>query len=585
MYSLERLEESGLVIFRNYMAELWKHLNLPQPTIVQCEIADYLQYGPSKLMVEAFRGVGKSYIAAAWITHNWLLDPQLRQFVASATQDYANEMAGFIRQLVDTFECIDYMRPSLKQRQSVLSWDIGPARTDKSPSLKAAGIMGQLTGSRSDRILIDDPEIPKNSFTHDLRVKLGNQIRELGAAILKPITDPADPPRVVYLGTPQSEQSIYKLLESRGYEIKVWPSEIFKKIYIHGTKLGPTPARLVAEKAKIGTPCDPQRFNEEELRSRRAEYGESAYSLQFLLDTSPADAERHPLKLANLIVADLDLIKANSHFVWGKEANNRSTAYNECQVASLEGDSTLYRAAWREDTMADYTGKVMFIDPSGQGKDETAYAVVYHLFGMLFVMKVGGFTDGFSPETLEALADIAAQYKVNHVVSEKNYGGGMFNELLKPVLARKHPCLVEEVHHTGQKELRIIDTLKPVVDQHRLIISTQALIDDAAFSQANDARDLDFSLFYQYTRITRDRGCLPHEDRLDALAGAVQYWSESMARDTEKAGKEHKQGLLKAELTQFMQHVQGKHINLGIAERQKRPGQGRWNSRKTTSQK
>lgn len=564
MYSLERLEESGLLVFRNYLAELWKHLNLPQPTIVQCEIADYLQYGPTKMMIEAFRGVGKSYIAAAWISHNWLVDAQLRQFVASATQDYANEMAGFIRQLVDTFELIDYMKPSLKQRQSVLSWDIGPAKTDKSPSLKAAGIMGQLTGSRSDRILIDDPEIPKNSFTAQLRTKLGNQIKELGAAILKPVTDPLNPPRVVYLGTPQSEQSIYKLLEARGYEIKVWPSEISKKIYIHGNKLGPTPARLVKEKAPIGTPCDPQRFNKEELRSRRAEYGEAAYALQFLLDTSPSDAERHPLKLRNLIVADLDLRMTNVKYVWGTEANSRSTALNDIEVASLEGDSLCYRAAYRSDEMTEYTGRVMFIDPSGQGKDETAYAIVFHLYGQLFLMKVGGFVDGFSPETLEALADVAAEYNVNHVISEKNYGGGMFNELLKPVLARKHPCAVEEVHHTGQKELRIIDTLRPIIDQHRLIVSQQVLIDDALLSSENDSKNLDFSLFYQYTRLTKDRGCLPHEDRLDAVAGAVQYWVESMARDTDAAVKDHKNSLLLAELKKFSMNIKGKSLNLGL---------------------
>ncbi len=574
MYSLDRLEESGLLVFRNYLAELWQHLNLPQPTIVQCEIADYLQYGPNKLMIEAFRGVGKSYIAAAWITHNWLVNAQLRQFMASATQDYANEMAGFVRQLVDTFELIEYMRPSLKQRQSVLSWDIGPALPEKSPSLKAAGIMGQLTGSRADRILIDDPEIPKNSFTAQLRMKLGNQIKELGAAILKPLPDA----RVVYLGTPQSEQSIYKLLEARGYEIKVWPSEISKKIYIHGSKLGPTPARLVLEKAPMGTPCDPQRFNAEELRRRRAEYGESAYALQFLLDTSPADAERHPLKLRNLIVADLDLRMANAKYVWGMEANNRSTAITDVQVASLDGDSNLYRPSWRSDEMTEYTGRVMFIDPSGQGKDETAYAVVFHLFGQLFLMKVGGFVDGFSPDTLEALADVAAEYKVNHVISEKNFGGGMFNELLKPVLARKHPCAVEEVHHTGQKELRIIDTLRPIIDQHRLIVSQQVLIDDAVLSNEQDSKNLDFSLFYQYTRLTKDRGCLPHEDRLDAVAGAVQYWVESMARDTELAHKDHKQSLLLADLKKFSQNIKGKTINLGLADRNVAPP--RWGMRR-----
>jgi len=41
--------------------------------------------------------------------------------------------------------------------------------------------------------------------------------------------------------------------------------------------------------------------------------------------------------------------------------------------------------------------------------------------------------------------------------------------------------------------------------------------------------------------LKRDRGAITHDDRLDALAMAVSYWSEQMARDAEKKIKDRKE--------------------------------------------
>ena len=81
------------------------------------------------------------------------------------------------------------------------------------------------------------------------------------------------------------------------------------------------------------------------------------------------------------------------------------------------------------------------------------------LHGYLFVTACGGLPGGYAEKTLHALAAEAADHKVNHVVVEANFGDGMFTELLKPVLAKIHPCQVEEVKHSRQKEARIIDGL------------------------------------------------------------------------------------------------------------------------------
>jgi hypothetical protein len=570
MFTPEQLKEAGLDLFRNYLRDLWKHLQLPPPTHTQLEIADYMQFGPKRQMVQAFRGVGKSYMAAGLVSWGWLWNPQLRNVTVSATQDFANELAQFVHQIVATFPLIQYLQPTPKQRQSVLAYDVALANPDKSPSLKSLGIMSQLAGSRADRIIVDDVEVPKNSFTHELRQKLSNQIRELGGALLKP-TDDA---RVLYLGTPQTEQTIYKDLVNRGYDIRIWPSEIPKKPSIYMGRLAHSIQERIAKGVKAGTPVDPQRFNVDQLKDRLAEYQNAGYALQFLLDTSPADAEKHPLKLSDLMVTDLDVDVANVRYVWGREANNRSTAISELPVASLEGDTVCYRPAWASDDRTAYTGRVMFVDPSGQGKDETSYAIVFQLFGQLFLMKVGGFKDGFSPDTLNAIAVQAKAHKVQKIIVEPNYGGGMFTQLLKPVVQKDYLCSIEDAEWAkGQKELRIIDTLHPVMQQHRLIVNKAVLEEDYKTAQ----NDPQYSFFYQLTRITKDRGSLPHEDRLESVAGAVQYWVASMARDTEKSEKEHKSNLIVQSVKGFVDAIKnGTGINLGYNSKQ---SAGRWRSR------
>ena len=39
-------------------------LDLPSPTRAQYAIADYLQHGPKRLQIQAFRGVGKAGLQA-----------------------------------------------------------------------------------------------------------------------------------------------------------------------------------------------------------------------------------------------------------------------------------------------------------------------------------------------------------------------------------------------------------------------------------------------------------------------------------------------------------------------------------------
>lgn len=133
---------------------------------------------------------------------------------------------------------------------------------------------------------------------------------------------------------------------------------------------------------------------------------------------------------------------------------------------------------------------------------------------------------------------------------------GMYTELIKPVLASIHPCIVEEVKHSVQKERRIIDTLEPVLNRHKLVVDKKVIEEDYRTAQQYDGENkFAKTLVYQMTRISYEKGSLKHDDRLDALSMAVSYWVERMGQDDRKGIEGEKQRLLDLELQSFLKRV------------------------------
>lgn len=545
MTKTKKSNSSKLTDFRNFLYMVWKHLNLPQPTPIQYDIAEYLQNGPRREVIEAFRGVGKSYITSAFVVHQLLLDPEIKVLVVSASKNRSDDFSTFTQRLINDMPVLQHLRPRDEQRNSKISFDVGPAGPSHSPSVKSVGITGQLSGSRADIIVADDIEIPNNSATQMMREKLAEAVKEFDA-VLKPDG------RIIYLGTPQTEMSLYEELPSRGYDARIWParypSEAVRSRY--SGRLAPLVTDLLDRDTEglTGLPTDPKRFTDDDLLERELSYGRSGFSLQFMLDTSLSDGDRYPLKLSDLIVMPLDNDKAPERVIWGR---NPQYEIKELPNLGLAGDK-YYGPSDTVGSYLDYTGSVMAVDPSGRGADETAYAVVKMLSGQLFVTDAGGVKGGYSNEALQALAVVAKRNKVNEIIVESNFGDGMFTELFKPVLYKVHDVTVGEVRHSKQKEHRIIDTLEPVMNQHRLVFDPKVIERDwqsvQGYSQEKAPK---YTLAYQMTRITNLRGALAHDDRLDALSMAVSYWTEQMAASADKAMHDRKEELLMETLERF----------------------------------
>lgn len=519
--------------FRAFLYLIWKHLNLPEPTPVQYDIAHYLQHGPKRSIIEAFRGVGKSFVTAALCLWFLYRNPDVKIMVVSASKERADAFSQFTKRLIAEVPFLAHLKATRNQRDTLIAFDVGPAQVDQSPSMKSVGITGQLTGSRADIIVADDIEVMGNSATQASRDKLLELVKEFDA-VLKPL----ETSRIIYLGTPQTEMSIYNQLPDRGYVPRIWPAEVPESADKYKGRLAPMIAQMCIDK-RPGDPTDPRRFELEDLMERKLSYGKAGYALQFMLDTSLSDADKYPLKLADFIVHSVNHERAPA---WYTHCNDKASRL-ELPAIGLSGDYYYAPMAYASDMLA-YTGKVMAVDPSGRGKDETTFAIGYMLNGNIFVPEIGGYRDGYSDEVLAALAKVAKKHGVNEIVVEANFGDGMFAKLLEPHLARTYPCTVSEFRAVGQKERRIIDTVEPVLQQHRVILDPSVV----TYDYESCASDLSYSLFHQLSRITYDRGALKHDDRLDALAIMIHYWVEHMAMDAEKINRTTRAKLMEKEI-------------------------------------
>ena len=539
--------------FRKFVFLLWKHLNLPAPTDVQYDIARYLQTGPRRCVIEAFRGVGKSWLTAGFVV--WLLwnDPQQKILVVSASKDRADQFSSFVKRIIAEMPLVQHLQPKRGQRDSMIAFDVGPSRADHSPSVKSVGVTGQLTGSRADVIIPDDVEVPNNSMTQTQRDQLAERVKEFDA-ILKPGG------RFIYLGTPQCEASLYIELPERGYQVRVWPAlyPTLKQIDGYKGTLAPFITRRLEKDLSLqGTTTDPKRFSDDDLMERRVSYGKAGFALQFMLDTTLADLDKHPLKLADLITMSLPPTMAPIKIAW---AGASEQALAELPAVGLTGDR-YNRPMWYAPELTEYAGAVMTIDNADGTHDETAFVVVKQLHGNLF-LTLSDSVMGPSDASMGKIAQAAKSQGVNLIRVESNAQGNTFAELLRKALkAAGYPCTVETKRSHGQKELRIISTLEPVLGGHRLVVDARVIEQDYACTRDEPRK----SLFYQLTRITRDRGSLGFDDRIDALAQAVSYWSEALSRDQEKAAEAHKDRAIHETLKDFIRNALGKGKRRGRA--------------------
>ena len=555
--------------FKLFLQALWDQLDLPEPTRAQYAIADYLQNGPKRLQIQAFRGVGKSWITGAFVLWTLFKDPEKKIMIISASKERADNMSIFLQKLIIETPWLKHLQPkSDDSRWSRISFDVN-CSPHQAPSVKSVGITGQLTGSRADLMILDDIEVPGNSMTELMREKLLQLCTEAES-----ILTPKDDSRIMYLGTPQTTFTVYRKLAERSYRPFVWPARYPKSLSNYEGLLAPQLQEDIDMGAESWEVTDPDRFDDPDLIDREASMGRSNFMLQFMLDTSLSDAEKFPLKMEDLIVTSVNPTQAPDAMVWCSDPSN---VIKELPTVGLPGDY-FYKPMQLQGEWGDYTETICSVDPSGRGSDETAAAFISQRNGFLYLHDMRAYRDGYSDTTLLDILRGCKKYNVSTLVIETNFGDGIVSELFKKHLQQtKQNIFVDEVRANVRKEDRIIDSLEPVLNQHRLVVDRGVI--DWDYNSNKDAAPeerLLYMLFYQMSRMCREKGAVKHDDRLDCLAQGVKYYTDALAISAYETVKLRKQEEWQDLLDTWTDDPQSaaNHMVLGLDLEQRKKARG-----------
>ena len=514
--------------FKLFLQALWEQLDLPSPTRAQYAIADYLQHGPKRLQIQAFRGVGKSWITGAFVLWTLFKDPEKKIMIISASKERADNMSIFLQKLIIETPWLSHLQPkSDDARWSRISFDV-LCSPHQAPSVKSVGITGQLTGSRADLMILDDVEVPGNSMTELMREKLIQLCTEAES-----ILTPKDDSRIMYLGTPQTTFTIYRKLAERSYRPFIWPSRYPRDITPYEGLIAPQLQEDIDNGAEPWETTDPDRFDNEDLLEREASMGRSNFMLQFMLDTSLSDAEKFPLKCADLVVTSVNATTAPDNVIW---CSDRQNVIKDLPTVGLPGDY-FYSPMQLQGEWTEYDETICSVDPSGRGTDETAAAYISQKNGFLYLHEMRAYRDGYSDNTLLDILRGCKKYGASKLVVETNFGDGIVSELFKKHIQQTKQFIdIEEVRANVRKEDRIIDALEPILNQHRLVVDRGVIEWDYSSNKDSPSESrLLYMLFYQMSRMCRMKGAVKHDDRIDCLAQGVKYFTDAMGISAQEA--------------------------------------------------
>ena len=514
-------------------------LQLGGLTELQKDFCRVLQHDSNpRMFLSCFRGFGKSYLLALfaiWVLYN---DPDEKIVVVSASAPRSKDFVRFAKDVIKKNpllrHLIDTTNQNRKHRTSVYSFDIVGSKPSQFASLKAVGIGGQVTGARATRVIYDDVEVTMNATTEAARTKLSDGMREANALLL-----PGG--KIYVIGTPQSRFSIYNSLD--GFVTYKYP--IFYPSFSYEDLAPYLDKKRQENPGLIHTITETQRFTPEDIEQRREAYGNSLFQLQYMLSTDLSDSERFPLQTKYLYLTDCDPDRANLMYE---------------DAGEFQTGPYVHRVYRPSDTFSEfYDNAIMAVDPAGKGLDECAAIVMKTLGGRVFIMDSYYSTEGYSEEVMVDLINIAKRNKVSTIVIERNYGGGMFTELMIKYIKEHHAdeIGVLDIVTRGKKSRRLIETIEPYLTSRKLVADRKWFTKEIENPQYN--------IFQQMMSIDMDNIYSSHDDRADALAIGLDFLKQQLAVSEQDVKRDYDQKLLNHELDSiihshsFVKHGISKH--------------------------
>lgn len=550
-------------------------------TDIQGDIAEYMQSGPRLRMVMAQRGEAKTTLAALYAVWRIIHRPSTRVLIVSAGEQNSSDTATLIVRLIMTWDILECLRPdrTAGDRTSTEAFDVHYALKglDRSPSIACAGITSNLPGRRADLLIPDDIESNKNGYTVTQRQQLLHLSKEFSS-----ICTHGD---ILYLGTPQSKDSIYNTLQGRGFEIRIWPGryptvyedpqtgETIDEVEKYAGRLAPTIMQRLTANPQLrigcgidgtkGHPTDPERYTDADLIEKELDKGPEDFQLQYMLDTSLVDAMRQQLKLSDFIVANFGSDTLPEMIGWQASPKYEVPLGDRFPMAMTK----MYYAVPVECAFVKPKDVFMFIDPAGGGADELGFAVGCALGPYIHILDQGGLKGGLNPKNDAEICDIIRRNHVTRIKCESNMGHGLFEINLRAILnatedLRHIADAVSGEYSVGQKEKRIIDSMVSAMQRHRVVLHRQVFDSDEKYNkQHSQEAQKQFSVFYQIANITTDRNSLPHDDRIEAVAGVIREFKYVLDQDERKAAKARQDALHEQHMLDPMGYGMPKNIH------------------------
>jgi hypothetical protein len=469
-----------------------------------------------RVQILASRNSGKSGLTelyALWLLHRFNL---VKILIVSGGSYRAGQALRSIRNMISTCPLLRYLEPSEDSPDNATRFIVGPAtgKLGAFASLGSFGVGSNMVGQRCDIAILDDIET-RSDQTPDKQEKLEMYAGEVFNLLNPWTTSEPWAGRVILLGTPQVPgRSLYarwaKAADEKGN--LTWETCIARVFKEH-------PADDPRSKKTQLESRWPAKWSDAELEKKRGSISPYDWSLHWQIDLSALDADDRPIKLRDFITFRWDAASSSFPTIMRYGTGKH---HGIEKGASADADDFFAAPSEVSRDTSRYITTLAAVDPSaGTTGDEIGLAVIsVTAQGLAVVRHLTGIRASSTHEAMAKLAADIHRFYPNRVICEAQKDNLFPSHLASLLAKRGYPVMVEPVHSSTAKGVRVIDAITIPLASHRVVLLESVVT-------AEDAQET----LKQLTGMKRDARGLSHDDRVDALAWALSSVSQMLLVD------------------------------------------------------
>jgi hypothetical protein len=381
------------------------------------------QAADGRLLLMAFRGCGKSTLVGlycAWLLARW---PETRILVLAADHQLATKMVAATRRIIERHPLCRHLIPQHAEAWAVDRFIVNRRGAPRDPSVLAAGLGGNITGTRAEVIICDDVEVAGNCDSPGKRMELRERLAET-EFILTPSGT------ILYVGTPHCAESLY-----------LHPDE--GEAFLGGYRRLAIPLL-----DKDGLSAWPERFPVAQAAELRDRVGPIHFGRQMLLRPVAGGAARLDPKLIIRYAEDTVYHEANGRPVLnllGRRMVSGGGFWDPAYGRPGSGDGSVLAATYADAEGNHYLHRLAYLTHDPQAADNPAV------------------------QQCRQVAQIARELLLPVLRVETNGIGRFLPAMLRQEMARAGAaCAVVEQHSRHAKQDRILRALDPVLAARKL---------------------------------------------------------------------------------------------------------------------